>query len=91
MNPHTHLKPPNRPDGWRSVIPGVVVATAIWTAASIGFSAYVSSFSRHNEIYGTPGAAIVLLLWFWFTSLAILLGAGLNEVLVIHGRARSDG
>lgn len=83
--------PPNRPDGWRSVVPGVVVATAIWTAASIGFSAYVSSFGRYNEIYGTLGAAVVLLLWFWFTSLAILLGAELNEVLVIHRRARSDG
>jgi uncharacterized BrkB/YihY/UPF0761 family membrane protein len=52
---------------------------------------YVSSFSRYNEIYGTLGVAVVLLLWFWFTSLAILLGAGLNEALVIHGRARSDG
>jgi len=64
----------DRPDGWRSVIPGVVVATAIWTAASIGFTASVSSFSRYNGIYGTLGAAVVPLLW--FTSLAILLGAG---------------
>jgi len=83
--------PPNRPDGWRSIVPGVAVATVIWTVASIGFSVYVSSFSRYNEIYGTLGAAVVLLLWFWFTSLAILLGAELNEVLVIQRRARSDG
>jgi membrane protein len=82
---------PKRPDGWRLVAPGIVVATVVWTIASIGFSAYVSSFGRYNEIYGTLGAAVVLLLWFWFTSLAILLGAELNEVLAIHRQADSDG
>lgn len=83
--------PPNRSDGWRSVVPGVVLATAIWTAASIGYSAYVSSFSRYGEMYGTRRGAVVLLLWSRYTSLATLLGAELDEVLVIHGRARLDG
>lgn len=74
--------PPERPDGWRSVAPGTVVATAMWTVTSIGFSLYVSSFGRYNETYGTLGAAVVLLLWFWFTALAILVGAELNEAIV---------
>ena len=74
--------PPERPDGWRSVAPGTVVATAMWTVTSIGFSLYVSSFGRYNETYGTLGAAVVLLLWFWFTALAILVGAELNEAMV---------
>jgi membrane protein len=75
--------PPQRPSGWGSVVPGVLSATVIWTVASIGFSIYVSSFGRYNETYGTLGAAVVLLLWFWFTSLAILLGAELNEALTL--------
>ena len=85
--------PPQRPSGWGSVLPGTLAATAIWTVASIGFSIYVSSFGRYNETYGTLGAAVVLLLWFWFTSLAILLGAELNEALVLdRGSAGSaDG
>ena len=56
------------------------------------FSMYVSSFGQYNETYGTLGAAVVLLLWFWFTSIAILIGAELNEVLVLDrqiGRADS--
>ena len=74
--------PPRRPDGWHTVLPGTLFATAMWTATSIGFSIYVSSFGRYNETYGTLGAAVVLLLWFWFTTLAILLGAELNEALI---------
>jgi len=75
--------PPQRPTRWREVLAGTVAATLIWTIASIGFSIYVSSFGRYNETYGTLGAAVVLLLWFWFTSLAILVGAELNEALVL--------
>jgi membrane protein len=73
--------PPRRPPYWRAVVPGTLVATVIWTVTSIGFSVYVSSFGRYNQTYGTLGAAVVLLLWFWFTSLAILVGAELNEVI----------
>ena len=76
--------PPQRPRGWSNILPGMITATIIWTVASIGFSVYVSSFGRYNETYGTLGAAIVMLLWFWFTSLAILLGAELNEALMLH-------
>ena len=83
--------PPARPDGWRSVLPGTVVATAVWTVTSIGFSLYVSSFGRYNETYGTLGAAVVLLLWFWFTALAILIGAELNEAVITTRAADLNG
>jgi len=73
--------PPRRPPHWRAVIPGTVTATTMWTVTSIGFSVYVSSFGRYNETYGALGAAVVILLWFWLTSLAILIGAELNQVI----------
>ncbi len=76
--------PPIRPDGWRSVVPGVIFAAVTWTAASIGFSIYVSSFANYNETYGTLGAAVILLLWFWFTSLAVIVGAEVNEALALR-------
>jgi membrane protein len=82
--------PPDRPSGWRSIVPGAIFATAMWTVTSIGFSVYVSSFGRYNETYGTLGAAVVLLLWFWFTFLAILVGAELNEALMLEQHAASD-
>ncbi len=57
--------PPRRPPHWRAVFPGTLAATVIWTITSIGFSVYVSSFGRYNQTYGTLGAAVVLLLWFF--------------------------
>ena len=74
--------PPDRPDGWRSVVPGTVFATVMWVAVSFGFSFYVSSFGNYNETYGTLGAAVILLLWFWFSALAVILGAEVNEAII---------
>jgi membrane protein len=76
--------PPRKPESWRDVVPGVVAATIIWATTSLGFSIYVSSYASYNATYGALGAAVVLLLWFWFTSLAVILGAELNEVLRLH-------
>lgn len=76
--------PPNRPDGWRAVLPGVVFATGMWVVVSIGFSIYVGSFASYNETYGTLGAAVILLLWFWLTAMAIILGAELNEAIALR-------
>ena len=82
--------PPRRPDHWYDVVPGVVLAVAIWTISSVGFSIYVSSFGRYNETYGALGAAVVLLLWFWFSSIAVILGAELNEALTLRPWSTSD-
>lgn len=76
--------PPRRPESWLAVVPGVVTATLLWVAMSIGFSIYVASFSNYNQTYGVLGAAVVLLLWFWLTSLAVIIGAELNEVLEVR-------
>ncbi len=81
--------PPQSSGDWRTIVPGTIFATTMWTITSIGFSVYVSSFGRYNETYGTLGAAVVLLLWFWFTFLAILLGAELNEALILEPRRMS--
>ena len=70
--------PPRRSARWRWVSPGAVVATLLWVAGSAAFSYYVTSFGSYNETYGTLGAIIVLLLWFFLTAFAIVLGAALN-------------
>jgi len=80
--------PPRRPR-WRSVVPGTVLATLMWVATSLGFSIYVSSFGSYNETYGTLGAGVILLLWFWFSALAIVLGAELNEAIYVSATRSS--
>ncbi|WP_053231386.1 YihY/virulence factor BrkB family protein [Sandaracinus amylolyticus] len=63
---------------WRWVTPGGVVATAFWLGATALFSFYVSNFGSYNETYGALGGVIVLLLWLYLSSYAVLLGAEIN-------------
>ena len=62
----------------RSVLPGAAVGTALWLAASLLFSAYVSHFGSYDKTYGTLGAMISLLIWLWLGNMAFLLGALFN-------------
>ena len=66
---------------WRWVSWGAVSATALWLIASIVFSIYVSNFGSYNETYGSVGAIIFLLMWFWISAFLVLLGAELNAEL----------
>jgi membrane protein len=72
---------------WQWVSPGAVAATVLWVIGSAIFSLYVGRFGSYDETYGSLGAVIVLLLWFWLTSYIILAGAELNAELE-HQTAR---
>jgi membrane protein len=61
---------------WVSV--GAVIATVLWLVASLGFSFYVSTFGNYAKTYGAVAGIVVMLLWLWITSYAILLGAEIN-------------
>lgn len=73
---------PNRtPARWQWVSPGAMLATLIWTLASLSFSLYAENFGRFNKTYGTLGGVAVLALWLYLSAVAILLGAELNAEL----------
>jgi membrane protein len=62
----------------KRVLPGVVVALAVWIVASAAFALYVANFGSYDKTYGALGGVIVMLVWFWLTNLALLLGLELN-------------
>jgi membrane protein len=64
---------------WQWVSPGALVATVLWLLGSIAFSIYVSNFRSYNETYGSLGAVVILLMWFWLSAFIVLLGAELNS------------
>jgi membrane protein len=45
---------------------------------SFGFKFYAAHFTDYNATYGTVAGVIVLMLWFYFSGLAILIGAEFN-------------
>ena len=66
---------------WRRVLPGAVLATALWLAATLVFGWYVTRFANYTRVYGSLGAGIALLLWLYLVSLCVLLGAEFNAQL----------
>ena len=64
---------------WKWVTPGAVVAVALWLLVSFGFRIYLHYFDSYSKTYGSLGAVIVLMLWFYFTGVAILIGGEINS------------
>lgn len=67
---------------------GGLFATLLWSAASIGFSAYLGSFNSYNRIYGSIGTVVALLMWFYLAGFSVLLGAVINIELAQKKRHR---
>ena len=76
--------PPRCPARWRWLSAGAVLSTILCIGGSAGFAVYVRFFGNYNETYGTLGAFIVLLMWFFLTNFAIVLGAMLNAEMELQ-------
>jgi membrane protein len=72
-----YLVPAKKKD-FRYISPGSIVATTLFILTSMGFSAYVNDFGQYNKLYGTIGTLIVILIWLYLNSIALLVGFELN-------------
>jgi membrane protein len=70
---------PDAEQMWPWILPGAHLATLLWLLISLGFRFYVVHFGEYNKMYGTIGAAIVLLTWFYLSGVTLLFGAELNS------------
>ena len=73
--------PSRRRPRWRWVTLGAFFALVVWALASAGFSWFVARFDTYQETYGALGAVVVLLMWFFVSAYAVLLGGELNAEL----------
>lgn len=69
---------PNARRPWHWLTAGSIVAVLLWVLATWAFSAYVGRFGRYEALYAGLGAPVVLLLWFYLTGLALLIGGEIN-------------
>jgi membrane protein len=63
---------------WHWISPGAFIGVVLWVVASIGFKIYLSYFNNYSATYGSIGAVIILMLWFYVTGLALLIGGEIN-------------
>jgi membrane protein len=73
---------------WYWITPGSLTGVLLWLLVSFCFRIYLRYFDRFSLTYGSLGAVIILLLWFYLTGLAILIGGKVNAEIE-HAAAAS--
>jgi membrane protein len=68
-----------RQQEWKWAAPGTVIGVFLWLLVSFGFRVYLHFFNSYSATYGSLGAVIVLMLWFYLTGVAILIGGEINS------------
>ncbi|EAR49692.1 Ribonuclease BN [Oceanicola granulosus HTCC2516] len=66
--------------------PGAIVGCILWIVATVGFAIYADNFGSYNESFGALGGVIVLLMWLWLSSYAVLMGAEINSEIELQTR-----
>jgi membrane protein len=74
---------------WHWITPGAVIGIAGWLLASLGFRLYLHYFNTYSVTYGSLGAVVILLMWFYITGLMLLIGAEVNSQIEAAAAERS--
>jgi membrane protein len=77
-----YFAPDVRVRRWQWIAPGTVVAVVLWLLVSFAFRLYLHFFNSYSATYGTLGAVIILMLWFYLTGAAILVGGEMNSEIL---------
>jgi len=85
-----YFAPDFRERKWSWVTPGSVTAVGLWLLVSFLFRLYLNFFNPYTVTYGSLGALIVLMLWFYFTGAAILIAGEVNAGLEYASQERSS-
>lgn len=81
--------PNRRPARVQWISFGALLAVVSWALISVAFSYYVANFGNYNQVYGSIGAVIAMLVWLWISSFLVLLGASLNAQIELRTRPDS--
>ncbi|MCA1629315.1 MAG: YihY/virulence factor BrkB family protein [Acidobacteria bacterium] len=88
-----YFAPDVRVRRWQWITPGTVTAVVLWLLVSFAFRLYLHFFNSYSATYGALGAVIILMLWFYLTGAAILIGGEINSEIIFAdaGLSPSDG
>lgn len=73
-----------------SALPGTFFFCTFWLIGSWVFSLYVNNLGTYNMVYGTIGAFAVLMVWFYYTSILILIGGEINSQVYNKLSSKAD-
>ena len=70
---------PDADQDWIWITPGSILTTVLWVLFSMAFRIYVTRVGDYTATYGALAGAAILLLWLYFSGLALLIGGELNS------------
>ncbi|HUQ86129.1 MAG TPA: YihY/virulence factor BrkB family protein [Vicinamibacterales bacterium] len=70
---------PDADQGWAWITPGSILTTVLWVLFSLVFRIYVTKVGDYAATYGALAGAMILLLWLYFSGLALMIGGELNS------------
>jgi membrane protein len=74
---------------FRIFTPGAIVGVLLWLGISYGFGLYLGYVNTYSTTYGALGGGIIFLTWLWLSSITLLFGAEINDVLADLRKDRS--
>jgi membrane protein len=72
---------PDADQSWEWITPGSLAGTLGFLLVSLGFRVYVQNFTNYDKMYGSLGGVMILLFWFWISSLVLLGAAQVNKLI----------
>jgi len=76
-----YFAPNTKHSHWHWLMPGTVIGVGLWLIVSLGLRVYLHFFNSYNVTYGSIGAIIILLLWFYLSGVALLVGGEVNSAI----------
>ncbi len=77
----TFFVAPDAQQKWEWITPGSIAGSILFLIATYGFRIYVQNFANYDRSYGTLGGVMILLFWFWISSLILLGAAQVNKII----------
>jgi len=76
-----YFAPDVKEQHWYWITPGSVIGVSLWALASASLRVYLHFFNTYNRTYGSLGAVMILMLWFYVTGVAFLIGGQVNSTI----------
>lgn len=83
-----YIGPNRRKERWRRDVPGALLTAVLWLVVSGAFNVYLRVAAKGNPVFGVLGGGLILLVWLYLLSLALLIGGELNAVLAARSAPR---
>lgn len=77
---------PNQKIFFREAAFGALFATFFWQLVSYGFSYYVETLGNYSATYGSLGAIIILMVWFYISGFIMIIGGVMNAIWADYKR-----